>query len=144
MKKNWIISICLFCALSTSAQNIDPILLYVDNKPITRSEFEYSYNKNSGIDGAVEQKTIDEYIDMFINYKLKVVAAEKAKMDTLSSFKKEFTTYRNMQLTPLLVDNQFIDSIAYSIYNRTATQLGHRGCGRRCVQDPHQSRQYRW
>lgn len=123
MKKNWIISICLFCALSTSAQNNDPILLYVDNKPITRSEFEYSYNKNSGIDGAVEQKSIDEYIDMFINYKLKVVAAEKAKMDTLSSFKKEFTTYRNMQLTPLLVDNQFIDSIAYSIYNRTATQL---------------------
>ena len=61
MKKNWIISICLFCALSTSAQNIDPILLYVDNKPITRSEFEYSYYKNSGIDGAVEQKTIDEY-----------------------------------------------------------------------------------
>lgn len=123
MKKTLLISIYMFCALSLVAQNIDPILFRINNKPITRAEFEYSYNKNSGIDGAVEQKSIDEYIDMFINYKLKVAAAEEAKMDTLSSFNKEFATYRDMQLTPYLVDSLFIDSIAYSLYNQTASQL---------------------
>lgn len=124
MKKIWLISIFLCCTLPLLAQSVDPILFRINNKPVTRAEFEYSYNKNSGIDGAVEQKSIDEYIDMFINYKLKVAAAEDAKMDTLSSFKKEFATYRDMQLTPYLVDSLFIDSIAYSLYNQTATQLG--------------------
>ena len=48
----------------------------IDGKPITRGEFEYSYNKNGNIEGAVEKKTVEEYVDMFINYNLKVSAAE--------------------------------------------------------------------
>ncbi len=113
--------------LTVAAQTVaDPVLMTIGGKPITRAEFEYSYNKNAGVEGAVEQKTVDEYLDMFINYKLKVLAAEEAKMDTLSAFRHEFTTYRDMQLTPSLVDSAYIDSVAYSIYDRTVKQLdGH-------------------
>lgn len=126
MRKNCLALILFAAGLSATAQTADPVLMTIAGKPVTRGEFEYSYNKNSNVEGAVEHKTIEEYIDMFINYKLKVLAAEEAKMDTLSSFQKEFRTYRDMQLTPYLVDSVFIDSVAHSLYDRTLKQLdGH-------------------
>lgn len=107
------------CSLSAMAQTAsNPVLMRIQGKPVTRGEFEYAYNKNNSVEGAVEQKTVREYLDMFINYKLKVAAAEALKMDTISSFRTEFQTYRDMQLTPGLVDQVFIDSVAHSLYDR--------------------------
>jgi len=110
-------------ALAVSAQNVDPVVMTVNGKPITRGEFEYAYNKNASVEGAVEKKSITEYAQMFVNYKLKVAAAETAQMDTLSSFQKEFRQYRDLQLTPYMIDETFIDSIAQSLYKRTQEQL---------------------
>ena len=110
-------------ALMAGAQTPDPVVMVINGKQITRGEFEYSYNKNGGVEGAVEQKTVPEYVDMFINYKLKVAAAESARLDTLSSFRREFLQYRDMQLTPYMVDQAYIDSVAHSLYDRTAQQL---------------------
>lgn len=123
MKKVFLPLLALTMSLSAMAQNGDPILMKINGKPITRSEFEYSYNKNSSIEGAVEHKTIDEYVEMFVNYKLKVEAAEAAHMDTLTSFKNEFTQYRDIQLKPYLVDSVFIDSVANEVYKQTQIQL---------------------
>lgn len=106
------------------AQTTDPIVMVVNGKPVTRSEFEYSYNKNRNVEGAVEQKTVAEYAEMYVNYKLKVAAAEAARMDTLTALQKEFRTYRDMQLTPYLVDEAFVDSVARSVYDRTSERLG--------------------
>ena len=100
-----------------SAQVSSPVLMEVNGKKITKAEFEYSYNKNNSVDGAVEHKTIDEYVQMYVDYKLKVVEAESLRLDTMSSFVKEFRQYRDMQLTPLMIDNEFIDSIAYLQYS---------------------------
>jgi len=106
------------------AQTADDIVMTVNGKAVTRGEFEYSYGKNADIEGAVEKKSVNEYAEMFLNYKLKVAAAETAHLDTLSSFRKEFAQYRDMQLMPALVDSTFIDSVAQSIYARTQKQLG--------------------
>ena len=122
MKKIFI-SIFFFMSLIGWSQNEDPILMTINGKPVYRSEFEYSYNKNGNIEGALEKKTVDEYAEMFVNYKLKVAVAEAAHLDTLSSFKEEFMQYRDMQLIPQLIDTTYIDSIAQSIYTRTANQL---------------------
>ena len=81
-----------FLPLSAVAQS-DPIIMTVAGVDVPRSEFEYSYNKNN-TDGVIDKKTVEEYVDLFINYKLKVQAALDAKYDTLSSFKKEFAQYR--------------------------------------------------
>lgn len=108
---------------SVRAADDDPVLLTINGVPVTRSEFEYSYNKNSNIEGAVEQKSVEEYVEMFVNYKLKVMAALDARLDTLSSFRQEFTANRDVQLTPYLVDTAYIDSVAYSYYDRTVKLL---------------------
>lgn len=109
-------------SLGVWAQN--PVLMTVNGKDVTRAEFEYAYNKNNSVEGAVEQKTVDEYVDMFINYKLKVAEAESLKLDTMKSFIDEFHTYRDMQLTPHLVDQVFIDSVARSLYDRQVEAIG--------------------
>lgn len=110
------------CSITATAQN--PTLMTINGKDVTRAEFEYAYNKNNNVEGAVEQKTVDEYVEMFINYKLKVAEAESQRIDTLKSFIDEFHTYRDMQLTPHLVDQQYIDSVAHSLYNRQVEYLG--------------------
>lgn len=124
MKRSFILA--SLCALAFSAQAqtaADPVVMTINGRPVTKSEFLYSYNKNGNVEGAVEKKTVKEYIPMFVNYKLKVAAAESAHLDTLSSFKREFLTYRDMQLTPFMVDQQFIDSIAHVVYDNTVKAL---------------------
>lgn len=124
MKRSLILSSFFALTLTVGAQSVaDPILMTINGKNVTKSEFEYSFHKNGNVEGAVEQKTVEEYVPMFINYKLKVAEAERLKLDTLSSFKKEFLTYRDMQLTPYMVDNAFIDSIAHTVYENTKAQL---------------------
>lgn len=134
MKKTLTLSSFFALALYVGAQSVaDPVLMVINGKPITKSEFEYSFRKNSNVQGTVEQKTVEEYVPMFINYKLKVAAAETARLDTLSSFRKEFLTYRDMQLTPYMVDSTFTDSIAHIVYDNTVKQLG----GRDLIQAAH-------
>lgn len=101
----------------------DPVLLTIGGVPVARSEFEYAYNKNNNIEGAVEQKSVEEYVEMFVNYKLKVLAALEARLDTLSSFRQEFVANRDAQLTPFLVDSAYIDSVAYAYYEQMRKQL---------------------
>ena len=72
MKKQLIF---LFAAVSLTAFAQDPVVMTVNGKDVTRSEFEYSYNKNRDVEGAVEQKSVEEYAEMYLNYKLKVAAA---------------------------------------------------------------------
>ena len=104
----------------------NPIIMTVNGKAVTRAEFEYAYNKNGDADNVVEEVPLEKYVDMFINYKLKVAEAESLKMDTMSSYVKEFQTYRDMQLTPALVDSVYIDSVAREVYANTVKSLdGH-------------------
>lgn len=112
-------------ALPQSTQD-DPVILTVNGKPVLRSEFEYSYNKNNS-EGVIDKKTIDEYVDLFINYKLKVAAALDAKYDTLTSFKQEFAQYRDQQLLPAMVTDADMLQEAHNIYDNTVKQIGPDG-----------------
>lgn len=127
MKQTLLAFALLLPALPAGAQGkADPVLMTVNGKSVTRAEFEYSYNKNGNVEGAVEKKTVEEYVPMYVNYKLKVAAAEAARLDTLKSFREEFRTYRDMQLTPYLTDSAYIDSVARGMYNATLKRLdGH-------------------
>ncbi len=109
------------CGMGQTAD--DPVLMEINGKGITRSEFEYSYNKNNDGQNEVEYKSVDEYVDMFINYKLKVEEALAARIDTTQAFRKEFESYRDMQLTPLLIDTMYIDSVARDLYSRLEERM---------------------
>jgi hypothetical protein len=68
-----------------------------------------------------------EYVDLFINYKLKVCAALDAKYDTLTSFKQEFAQYRDQQVMPTFVTDADMMAEAHRIYDRTVESIGPDG-----------------
>lgn len=115
-----------FQCVGAQSQVADPVIMTVNNQPVLRSEFEYSYNKNNS-EGVIDKKTIDEYVDLFINYKLKVVAALEEKYDTLQSFKDEFAQYRDQQVLPLMVTDDDVEAEAHKIYDETVKRIGPDG-----------------
>ena len=114
------------CPLFASAQTADPIIMTVNGEPVYRSEFEYSYNKNNS-EGVIDKKSVAEYVDLFVNYKLKVAAALDAKYDTLQSFKDEFAQYRDQQVKPMLVTDEDVEAEAHNIYDQTVERIGPDG-----------------
>lgn len=111
---------------ATSFAQTDPIIMRVNGKSITRSEFEYSLNKNSSTQ-TTDLKAIQDYAKMFANFHMKVEAAKEARLDTASSYINEFKMYRDQQILDRTIDHNYIDSVALDIYNRTKENMGDKG-----------------
>src|SRR5574344_13766 len=125
MKRIAFLLVSFVCLLAVSVKD-DPTVMTVNGVPVSRSEFEYSYNKNNS-EGVIDKKSVSEYVDLFVNYKLKVAAALDAHMDTMSSFKKEFATYRDQQIRPSFVSDEDLQREALSVYNDTKKRIGEKG-----------------
>ena len=101
-------------------QETDPVLMRVNGKEVRRSEFEYVYNKNRSLPG-VEKKSLKEYVELFVDFKLKVSAAEAAGIDTTQAFRQELAEYRRLLLQDYLIDAGAAEEEARSCYDRMAT-----------------------
>ena len=113
-------------ALPIMAQSNDPIVMTINGEDVTRSEFEYSYNKNN-TDLVVDKASLEEYVELFVNYKLKVAAAKEAQLDTMAAFQKEVADYRAQQAEEYLIDSTFIEEEARNTYEATAQNIGPDG-----------------
>ena len=116
----------LLAVTTAQAQKADPIIMTVAGVDVPRSEFEYSYNKNN-TDGVIDKKTVEEYVDLFINYKLKVQAALDAHLDTTTAFRQEFAQYRDQQILPTFVTDADMLAEAHKVYDQTVEQIGPDG-----------------
>lgn len=96
----------------------DSILLKIDGKPVTTAEFERIYKKNNSKDNVIDTKSIEEYLELFINFKLKVSEAEKTGLDTSKSFKTELAGYRKQLAKPYLVDKDIDEGLLKEAYER--------------------------
>ena len=70
----------------------EPVLMTINGKPVTLSEFEYLYHKNNS--QQITPQSINEYLDMFVTYKQKVADAEAEGIDQTDAFQNEFDGYR--------------------------------------------------
>lgn len=104
----------------------DPIVMTVAGVDVPRSEFEYSYNKNN-TDGVIDKKTVEEYVELFVNYKMKVQAALDERIDTTQAFLKEFAQYRDQQIRPTFVTDDDMLEEAHKVYDQTLTNIGPQG-----------------
>lgn len=116
-------AIAIGAVCAASAQDEDPVIMTVNGKPVVRSEFVYSYNKNNGED-VIERKTVKEYVELFANYKRKVEAALDAHLDTMTSYKKEFRQYRDQQVLPTLINDDDVEAEARKIYDEENKRIG--------------------
>lgn len=115
MEKKWLLSALFVAGLSMNmmAQD-DAVLMNINGKDITKAEFEYIYHKNNK--QQVEVKSLEEYMPLFINYKLKVAAAEEAGIDTTAAFKGELDGYRQELARPYLTDRATEDMLLQEAY----------------------------
>ena len=108
MKKSIFVVAALAMSMMVGAQS--QTLMTINGKPVSAEEFLYIYEKNNQA-GAVDPKTMDEYLDMFINFKLKVAEAESQGIDTTESFKKELKGYRAQATPKYMQDEAAMDSL---------------------------------
>lgn len=95
----------------------DPVLLEVDGRPVTLSEFEYFYHKNDG--NEIEKETPEQYLKRFIDYKLKVAHAREERRDTTAEYRKEYQSYRHELARPYLQDQKTYDDLLETSYKHT-------------------------
>lgn len=127
MKKYILMAALLMSGMAAVAQSAaDPIVMTVAGVGVPRSEFEYSYNKNN-TDGVIDKKSVEEYVDLFVNYKLKVQAALDEHIDTTAAFRKEFAQYRNQQIVPTFVTDDDMLAEAHNVYDATVKNIGPDG-----------------
>ncbi len=108
-------------AIAACAADKNPVLMTIDGKDIHVSEFEYLYNKNKA--QQVQPQTIDEYLQMFINYKLKVAEAEQEKLDQRPEFVSEFNQFCSELAVPFLSDKSVEDSLVQLAYTHYLEDL---------------------
>lgn len=126
MKFKSLLAAMLIVASSAGAQTADPVVMTINGNPVLRSEFEYSYNKNNS-ETVVDKKSVADYVPLFVNYKLKVLAAEAAGIDTTSAFRKEFLSYRDQQVRPSFINDDDVEAEARKIYKETQTRIDSNG-----------------
>ena len=118
MKKVFLVAIA---ALSLNLMAQDKPLMTINGQPVSAEEFLYIYEKNNQA-GAIDPKTMDEYLDMFINFKLKVVEAESQGIDTTEAFKKELKGYRAQATPKYLQDAAAMDSLVEMSWRHMSRQ----------------------
>ena len=118
-KSNVLFAALLSCSFIANAQtSTDPVLMTVAGKNITKSEFEAIYHKNNTKNAASDAKSLEDYLQLFINFKLKVKEAEELGLDTVSAFKNELEGYRKQLAAPYLTDNEVNDKLLREAYDR--------------------------
>ena len=120
MRNKFLISALFVSALCTSA-NEDPILMTINNKNVKLSEFEYMYHKNNK--QQIEKESLNDYIDRFVVYKMKVAAAEDAALDTTRAFINELNGHKNELMRPYLDNNKHSEPYAREAYERMKKNL---------------------
>lgn len=118
MKKTFLSIVLMGASLLGFAQE-DKVLMTINGEPIMASEFLYIYEKNNQ-ETSLEKKSMEEYLDLFINFKLKVTEAIAQGVDTTQEFKDELKGYRAQAIPKYLQDNAAIDSLVLLSYNRMA------------------------
>lgn len=93
----------------------DKPVMTINGKDIYLSEFEYIYNKNRN--QQTQPQSLDEYVDMFVNYKLKVADAEAAGLDSTRDFISEYNTFVKQLAEPYLKSQEVEDSLVNRAYD---------------------------
>lgn len=108
----------LIPGIAISQKSENQALLTIDGEAYTLEEFMYVYNKNNTNTTIVDKKNVSEYLDLYINFRLKVKEAEDKGMDTSQAFIRELSGYRDQLAKPYLTDKSVDEDILKEAYER--------------------------
>jgi peptidyl-prolyl cis-trans isomerase SurA len=117
MKKVCLIISVLFVLCSMHHVSAQKSLLVINGEEISTEEFMSVYMKNNTSKSATKAE-IDEYLDLYINFRLKVAEAKAMQLDTFSTFKTELEGYRKTLAQPYLTKTEILDKLVAEAYDR--------------------------
>lgn len=116
-----ILSTCIFLLVSVltwSQNNSQQPLFTIDEKPYSSDEFLHVYKKNLDLVKDESQRNIDQYLELFINYKLKVAKAYELGLNETTKYKSELQSYRNQLARGYQTDKKVTEELIQEAYNR--------------------------
>ena len=117
---SWVIAlfVMMMPSLLTAQSYTKKTLITIGDKQISAREFMDTYEKNNVKTDVIDKKNIDEYLDLYIDFKLKVTEAENLKMDTMPSFVKELKNYREQLAKPYFSNDDITEELVREAYER--------------------------
>lgn len=100
----------------------EAVVLTIAGEDIKLGEFEAIYKKNNNSE-SIDPKSVDEYLDLYINFKLKVKEATELGLDTLTKFRRELKGYREQLAKPYLSDKEVTEQLIQEAYDRMKTEI---------------------
>lgn len=115
-----VLAVALTATFQISAQSkLDKqVLMTIGNKPVTVKEFTDVYSKNNLKGDVIEKKSVDEYIDLFTTFRMKVMEAEAQQLDTSAKFQNELAGYRKQLAKPFMSSDDITDELLQEAYQR--------------------------
>lgn len=108
-----------FLLSSSFAQKTnDPILFTVEDANVRVSEFDYIYSKTNGEEANYSKSSLQEYLDLYTKFKLKVQKAKDMQLDTITSLQQELEGYRKQLADSYLLDREVTDKLVKEAYER--------------------------
>lgn len=125
--KNWfksaLVALALLASVTANAQKND-VLMTIGDEKVTKQEFEAVFKKNnSRMTSAPDEKTVNEYLDLYTNFRLKVKEAKSLGMDTIGSFKRELYGYRKQLAAPYLTDKEVTEKLINEAWERSQKEI---------------------
>lgn len=117
--KKLLVLLALFMPALVFAQGWkNKTLVTIGDRNISAGEFMEVYEKNNLNSEVLDKKDVDEYLDMYTKFKLKVIEAENLEMDTMPKFIKEYTGYRKQLAKPYFSNAEGTEALVEEAYNR--------------------------
>ncbi|MBO5848562.1 MAG: peptidylprolyl isomerase [Bacteroidales bacterium] len=118
--KTWLValSLAMMPSLLSAQSYTKKTLITIGDKEVSVKEFMDTYEKNNVNTEVIDKKNVDEYLDLFVDFKLKVAEAENLKMDTSAAFIKELDNYRQQLAKPYFSNDDITDELVKEAYER--------------------------
>lgn len=111
------------CKVSEPQQKPSPVILSVGKTPVLSSEFAYVYKKNTMSADSSSEQNLRDYLNLYTNFKLKVLEAENLGLDTLDAFKQELDGYKKQLAQPYLTEKNVTDNLVKEAYARLQEEI---------------------
>lgn len=112
----------VFGLQTVSAQDRNAVVLTLADEKVTLADFEAVFRKNNR-DSLLSTESLDEYMELFINFKLKVKESRELGLDTAESFRRELAGYRKQLARPYLIDSDLLDELVREAYDRRKLEV---------------------
>ncbi len=119
MVKNCLIACCLLFAGALAAQEDNPVLFTVGGDPVHLDEFRYIYTKTNGNSADFSKASVEEYLDLYVKFKLKVKKARELQLDTIPALRKELEGYRQQLADSYLINKEVTEKLVREAYERS-------------------------